>query len=487
MAPKGSKYARKHRIEENTRAEEEEKEIAQFPYMAVLYHKDEYIDDFYNLSVEDAGKAYELLAKMANETSKSKTLFKRTAEKKLDDILSAAGFKIAQHDGNFLHKQEVLTIRMDFYGTIDRLKEGLRSRELSPYYLHLLSHPLQKRPKTIEYDFESSPSWKLFSRFQSFRRIEKNLKTYLIKRKIDPQILQLMTPRDFSDLVVLSFQKTPNEQKVTFEKDITVRNEFVRDLAQKQGDQMADMLLKQGWDERYVNSMLNMMRRFGKYNSSKLVITEMYFTERVLADLKKTKMYKKEFKLGQPIPQDFINSLIDDDKGDLIAARDEKGRKLNGADFPSFEVHHKYAVSDAGDLNSVAYVNYKSNLCLVISDIHSLFIHRCDKAKQRGDTKSYSKRLEFIDPNAVFVIGFKPSERLSYDFNKAKRTKRQVMDDRHIVNYAECMKQLKRNQSAYDKVQNKEVFDVDEIIQRYKSRRKVNKQRKMFLKKVNTR
>ena len=76
---------------------------------------------------------------------------------------------------------------------------------------------------------------------------------------------------------------------------------------------------------------------------------------------------------------------------------------------------------------------------------------------------------------------------LVYDFNKAKRTKRQVMDDRHIASYGECMKQLKRNQSAYDRVHNKEVFDVDEIIQRYKSHRKANKQRKMFLKKVNTR
>ncbi len=487
MAQKGSKYARKHRVEENNRVEQEANEIAQFPYMAVLYHKTEYVADFYNLSVEDAGKAYELLLKMANDTSKSKSLFKRAAETKLNDILSAAGFKIAQHDGNFLHKQELLTIRMDFYGTIDRLKEGLRTRELSSYYLYLLSHPLQKRPKTIEYDFESAPSWKLFSRFQSFRRIEKNLKTYLIKRKIDPQILQLMTPRDFSDLVVLSFQKTPNEQKVTFEKDITVRNEFVRDLAQRQGDQMADMLLEQGWDERYVKSMLNMMKRFGKYNSSKLVITETHFTERVLADLKKAKMLRKDFKLGEEIPQDFINMLIDDNKGDLIAARDENGHKLNGADFPSFEVHHKYAVSDAGDLRSVAYANYKNNLCLVTSDIHGLFIHRCDKAKQRGDAKSYSKRLEFIDPNTVFVIGFKPKERLVYDFNKAKRTKRQVMDDRHIASYGECMKQLKRNQSAYDRVHNKEVFDVDEIIQRYKSHRKANKQRKMFLKKVNTR
>ena len=58
MAQKGSKYARKHRVEENNRVEQEANEIAQFPYMAVLYHKTEYVADFYNLSVEDAGKAY---------------------------------------------------------------------------------------------------------------------------------------------------------------------------------------------------------------------------------------------------------------------------------------------------------------------------------------------------------------------------------------------------------------------------------------------
>lgn len=487
MAQKGSKYKRKHTVEESDRAAEEEREIAEKPYMAILYHKAGYVEDFYNLSVEDAGRAYEILAKLANDTSKSRSDLTRNAAQKLEDILYASGFQVARHDGNFLHKQEVLTIRMDFYGTIDRINPGLRSRELSSYYLYLLSHPLKKRPKTVEYDFENSPSWKLFSRFQSFRRIEKNLKVYLIKRKIDPQILQLMTPRDFSDLVVLSFQKNQNEPKVTFEKDISVRNEFVRDLARRQGDEMADMLLKQGWDERYVRSMLNMMRRYGKYNSAKLVITETNFTERVLSDLKRAGITSKEFKLGAPIPQVLTDYLIDGDKGHLIIARDKNGRKLNGADFPSFEVHHKYAVSDAGDLKSVSYVNYKENLCLVTSEIHSLFIHRCDKAKQRGDAKSYSKRLEFIDSNTAFMIGFKPSERMAFDFNKAKRTKRKVMDDRHIVDYRECMKELEQNQAAYDRKNNKEVFNAEEIIQHYKSfnsHRKVNKQRKMLLKKV---
>ncbi len=481
MAPKGSKYKRKHTVVQEEQIDVES-EIAEKPYMAVLYHDEGYVDDFYDLSVEDAGRAYEILLKLAADVSKNRTDAVR-AKRKLNDILSASGFHVARHDGNYLHKQELMIIRMDFYGTIDRLKSGLRERELSSYYLYLLSHPLQKRPKVAEYDFQSAPSWKLFSRFHSFRHIEKNLKAYLVKHKIDPQILQLMTPRDFSDLVVQSFQKNPYEQKVTFEKEISVRNEFVRELASQQGEQMADMLLKQGLDERYVYSMINMMRRYGKYNSANLVITELHFTPKVLADLKKAKIDCKNFKVGEPIPQVLIDSLIDSEQGDLLAARDEKGHKLKGEDFPSFDVHHKYAVSDAGDLKSVAYANYKENLCLVRSDIHSLFIHRCDKAKQQGDAKSYSKRLEFIDPNTVFVIGFKEDERLQYDFHKGKRTKRQVMDDKYIVNYEACMKELALNQAAYDRRHNKRVFDADRELQRYKSHRKANKQRKMLIKK----
>lgn len=488
MAQKGSKYRRKHIIEVADKRSEE-LEIAMKPYLAVLYHDNEYIDDFYNLSIEDAGRAYEMLSKLSNETGKKKTKLNMKAAEKLDEILQAAGFKRAQYDGNYLHKQEVLMIRMDFYGTIDRLKQGLRERELSPYYRELMDNPLQKRPKTVEYDFESSPSWKLFSRFQSFRHIERNLKAYLVKYKIDPQILQLMTPRDFSDLVVQAFQKQSNEQKITFQKEISVRNEFVRDLARRQGDQMAEMLLKQGWDERYVYSMLNMMKRFGKYNSSKLVITELRFTEKVLADLKKENINCKGFKLGEKIPQVLIDSLIDANKGYLLAARDENGKKLNGADFPSFDVHHKHAVTDAGDLKSVAYANYKKNLCLVRADIHSLFIHRCDRVKQRGQTKSYSKRLEFVDADTVFVIGFKPKERMSFDFNKAKQTKRNKIDDQHVVNYVECMKQLALNQAAYDRSHHKDVFNVDQEVERYKSKnyRRMNKQCKMLLKKVRTR
>jgi len=485
MAQKGSKYKRKH-IVEVTNQRSEEIEISMKPYLAVLYHNRGYIDDFYNLSVEDAGRAYEMLSKLANEMGKKKTKLNTKAADKLDEILYAAGFQRAQYDGKYLHKQEVLTIRMDFYGTIDRLKQGLRERELSSYYRELMAHPLQKRPKTIEYNFESSPSWKLFSRFQSFRLIEKNLKAYLIKNKIDPRILGLMTPRDFSDLVVQSFSKQHDEQKITFQKGITVRNEFVRDLAQRQGDQMVDMLLKQGLDERYVYSMINMMRRFGKYNSSKLVITELRFTERVLADLKKEHINCKDFKLGEPIPQVLIDSLIDADKGYLLAARDKQGKKLNGSDFPSFEVHHKHAVSDAGDLKSVAYVNYKHNLCLVRADIHSLFIHRCDKVKQRGEMKSYSKRLEFVDPNIAFVVGFRPNERMSFNFARGKLTKRHKMDDKHIVNYVECMKQLALNQAAYDRLHHRDVFDVNQEVERYKNKsyRKVSKQRKMFLKRA---
>jgi len=506
MARRGSEYRRKHFVEKIDKKAQEEREIVEKPYKAVLYHDEGYIDDFYNLSIEDAGWAYQQLAKSAKDDSEDAC--------KLDEVLAAAGLKVAEHDGRFLHKQEVLTIRMDFYGTIDRIKDGLRERELSSYYRHLITNPLKKRPKSVQYDFETSPSWKLFSRFQSFRRIEKNLRAYLIKNKIDPQILGLMTPRDFSDLVVQSFQKDDNEQKITFETDITVRNEFVRDLAQKQGDQMADMLLKQGLDERYVASMINMMHRYGKYNSAKLVITEKNFTSRVLSELKKaekalfaeisaeefsklkteernklktlfveiSRANAQKFKAGDVIPQTLIDAAIDADRGKLLLARYEDGTPLNGIDFPSFEVHHKHAVSDAGSLRNVAHVNYKKNFCLVRADIHTLFIHRCDKVRQRGQTKSYAKRLEFVDPNTAFMIGLRPDERMSFDFEKSKRTKRQTLDDRYNVSYEECMRQLALNQAAYDREHNKKAFDAKEDLQRYKSFRRLKKAHKMSLK-----
>lgn len=505
MAKKGSKYKRKHTVEESEKRSEEaeEREIAEKPYLAVIYH-DEYLHDFFRLSYEDAGRAYEMLSKLSNDTSKSK--ISRIATEKLNEILDRCGLQISQYDGNFIHKQEVLTIRMDFYGTIDRLKAGLRTRELSRYYRSLMENPLQKRPKTAEYDFDSAPSWKLFSRFQSFRRIEKNLRAYLIKRKIDPQILQLMTPRDFSDLVVQAFQRSPDEQKVTFQREISVRNEFVRDLARRQGGEMAKMLLRQGHDERYVRSMINMMQRFGKYTSSKLIITEIHFTERVLADLKKAEanlrknadpasrhllnniaqVNAQKFKVGDPIPQKLIDCLIDEKHGYLLVARDAKGKELQGAHFPSFEVHHKHAVSDAGDLKSVSYVNYKDNLCLVVSELHTPFIHRCDKIRQSGETKSYSKRLEFIDPNTAFMIGFKKEERLSYDFKRTKQSKRQIMDDRHIVSYNECMRQLALKQAAYDNEHHHPVFDSEQEVERFK-RRKLKRKRQVVLKKEYTR
>jgi|GEM_PF-5072866 len=511
MSHKGSGYRRKHFIEKIDRRAQEELEIAENPCKAVLYHDEGYIEDFYNLSVEEAGHAYELLSKSAQDYS--------DIAQKLDEVLAAAGFKISQHSGRFLHKQELLTIRMDFHGTIDRIKDGLRQRELSPYYRYLISHPLDKSSKANDYDFKTSPSWKLFSRFESFRQIEGNLKVYLLKHKIDPIILKLMTPRDFSDLVVQCFQKSKEEQKITFQKDITVRNEFVRDLAKHNGKKMIDMLLKQGWDERYVRSMVNMMKKHGKSNSSKLIITEIRFTPRVLIDLKKAEkaclkdIQSKEFfdlestkqnelknlylqlrqvnvqkfRPGDVIPQVLIDTAIDADKGYIFVARDKNGQILRGEDFPSFTVHHKHAASDAGVLKSVAYANYKNNLCLVREDIHSSFIHRRDKIVRREEMTSYAKRLEFIEPHIAFMIGFHPYERMAYDFYRGKRLKRQIMDNKYNVSYDECMKELALNHTTYDRMHNKKVFNADEIIQCYKSYRKTNKKRKMSLKRDITR
>ena len=83
------------------------------------------------------------------------------------------------------------------------------------------------------------------------------------------------------------------------------------------------------------------------------------------------------------------------EKGELIVARDENGKKIYGSQFPSFEVHHKRAVSTSGDLTNTASINYRDNLCLVLSDIHTHVLHGFDFI---SDSKrdSYSRRTEFI-------------------------------------------------------------------------------------------
>ncbi|MBQ7659784.1 MAG: hypothetical protein IJS26_03465 [Alphaproteobacteria bacterium] len=477
MARRGSKYARKHFVE--TKEEKNiEREIAQKPHLEVIYDDVTFVETFHRLKLQDALNAYAMLIELSKEKNKNKES-RSDARYKLEKINKSMGLYVVERDGEHLPKEEKLIVRMDVYGRIDRIEPRFREQKLSPYYRELMQKPLGKHPKMEDYDFENSPSWKLYARFQGFRKIEKELKTYLRRHKIDPQILKLMTPRDFSDLIVQTFQKDETERRVSFVSNCSVKDQFVKDIAAMHSGQIAEIWRKKGYDERYIRSQLNAMRRFGSTNSNKLIITEIYFTDRVLADLKAENLLYEGFEKGKKIPQHFVDYLIDEGLGDLIAARDEHGKKLLGSQFASYEVHHKYAVSEGGYLTNIAYANYRNNLCLVSADIHAKILHGNDQISD-GKLDTYSRRTEFIDDDVCFMGGLEKSDQISHDFNKNK-AKRMKKDDVHNVMYEDCMRELALNQRLYDECHRKLRFNVDEDVAEVN---KFYQNRKRFAKKV---
>jgi len=445
-----------------------EANIADDPFLAIIYSKKGYVEKFHTLEYEEQMKAYQTLAKLASDSNTNEES-KFDAFKKLKHIMRSIGLEFVEKQDYYLSKDERMIIRMDFYGTIDRMKEGERKRKLSKPYLDLMANPLKKRPKMADYDFNTAPMWPLFARFKSFRRIEKNLKQYLVKNKVDPKILSLMNIRDFSDLIVQTFEKDNSDLKIEFQKPISVRKNFVKSIAEEHGDEIEAKLLAKGYDRRYILSMLNAMRRFGATKTDKLIITEINFTDRTLKELRKNKIECKGYKKGDPIPQDLIDYLIDNNKGDLIAAYDNEGHRLYGPEFPSFEVHHKHAVSSGGDLSNIASINYKDNLCLVLEDIHSFVLHGMDIV-QDDKRDAYSRRTEFIDDDVIFMAGLEQTDQIHCSYiNTSGRKKHEKEDSRIHVSYNECLAKLEQNQENYMshhmiQKRNKKVFDVDAVV-----------------------
>lgn len=514
--------------------------IDENPFLAVVYQKKGFVDKFHALDYDNQIKAYQTLVKLASN-SNSNNESRADAMYKLQRIMGSIGLELVEQQDCFLSKEERMIIRMDFYGTIDRMQAGERKRKLSQPYLEMMSHPLKKRPKSVDYDFSTAPMWPLFARFKSFRKIEKQLKNYLIKNKIDPKILTLMNVRDFSDLIVHAFEKNdatakieivkglhqasdrakkyfanhhmdPDclsvfhekviskinstldrsgvEMKIAFEKPVSVRKNFVMSFVSEHEEQISDILLKQGYDRRYVISMLNAMKKYGATKTDKLVITETHFTDQILKDFKRVKINCKDFKKGEPIPQVLIDYLIEAGQGDLIVARDDEGRKLYNSNFPSFEVHHKHAVSNSGDLPNMASVNYKDNLCLVFTEIHTFVLHGMDIIED-NKRDAYSRRTEFQREDVAFMGGFEENQQISCPyFYSSSRKKYDKEDSKNYTTYEECLSKLLENQKKYDQEfpqynPESKSFDVDEVVAMVNATYEKKKRRKKVVNQKN--
>ena len=491
MAKKGSKYARKHNIIETEKKKDLFEDEA---FYEVIYDDHSFLEVFNDLPLPEQIKAYQVLKKLAetstNKVSRAEKKLILISRDKLDSINESAGLKKEDLLRNPLSTDEHHIIRMDCYGSIDKRP----THQLSTYYKDILKNPLDKKLSVKAYNLEQSPMWKVFRQFENFRKIEPQIKKFLSDNKINPEILKVMGVKDFSDMIYRAFKKS-DEIKVSFVDKDSDRNAFVKELATKNYDAIFDILHSQGHDNRYIHSLLNAMKMYGVTDASHIIITETHFTEKVLADLKKAKIATEDYNVGDKIEQDLVEYLFRNDQGMLIAARDENGERLKGGRFPSFEVHHKIAVSESGKLLCLPKVNYRSNFLLVESNIHQIVLHGYDKLVVQAGKEAYRCRMEFIDDHLAFMAGFTPDKQLSVNWsNYQEFVRREKEDEKHLVTYEDCLNDLKENRVNYLRNATSSVeYDADIIAKNLRDKyasgkvnkaAKAQKVKKAYLKKL---
>lgn len=431
--------------------------------MSVFYDNVTFLKTFEKLSVSEQMQAYKALKKTADnkklQNSEVGAYLVADCFDKLDRINHQAGLVLNDVPHYPLSSDEHHIIRMDFYGKVD----ARPPHQLSDFYKNLMKYPLKSKLDISAYDFNDAPCWQLFRQFNSFRNIENNLKEYLWQNKINPDILKVMGVKDFSDLIFKTFQTDPDQLKVSFTSEDSLRNAFVKTFVRENEEEIARIMLEDNVDERYVRSLLNMMKRFGVTDVDRMVVTELYFTDQILDNFKQAGI-AVDFKIGDKIPQELTDTLIDHNLGVLIQALDKKGNPLKKDRYPLFEVHHKYAITESNNFVSLARANYRENYLLVPSDLHRCVLHAYDKLTASGGKESYRRRLEFIEPNVAFMYGFSKSQQIVYDWRKHPQYQSTYVDDAHYrVQYDEVLAALNENrkQSKISKIKEYKASQID--------------------------
>ena len=138
MAEKGSKYARKHNL-----VEESNNEPAGFmedkSFLSVIYDDVSFLQTFDELSFPEQIKAYRTLKRLAEPKkhdgmSASDKILAKNSEYKLAKINMSCGLKLEEKTHYALSSDELHVIRMDCYGAVD----ARPSHQLSKYYKYFM-------------------------------------------------------------------------------------------------------------------------------------------------------------------------------------------------------------------------------------------------------------------------------------------------------------------------------------------------------------
>lgn len=368
--------------------------------------------------------------------AKIKKLFMNLTYDNLETIHVMTGSFYEEGNVYFpISEDEKKLVRMECYGTIDARRE----HELSACYKFFCRKENRNKYKLKDYALETSPMWRVFRQFESFRRVEPSVRRYLYQQGINPDALKVMSVNDFSDVIHKIYAESPSAMKAHF-LPFGYKDRFVMSFMRACGKDLANHLINRGIDERKVSSLCRMMRKYGRCDLDSLVITEMHYTQRILADLTAMHYDVSAFKVGDPISEEMTERLFNNDHEHLILARDEKGRALSKDDLPRYEVHHKNAVKFANDGDYLAKVNYNSNLMLVEREMHRAYYHGFDSIVQVAkNNERYFSRVNTPAPNMCLIDGFNDeTDTFFYDLEANSAAQKRAQEDKkYVVNYYE--------------------------------------------------
>ncbi len=370
--------------------------------------------------------------------------FADLAEKHLEKIHFLTDSEI--DTGNFepLADDEKRVIRMDCYGKINQRPD----HQLSHLYKFFKSPKQSVKARFSDYDLNNSPSWRVFRQFSSFRSIAFKVQCYLYKQHINPDALKVMTVNDYCDVIFNAFKPTDGNCAAHFiPHDKNVRTQLIKTFMRSCGKQFEEQLINNGNDPRCAASLCNAMRRFGHTDVNSLLVTETNFTARVLDDLHEAGYDISAFKIGDKIPPAFTNQLIDEDNGKLLLARDENGNVIDKSRLPTIEVHHKNAVQFAASNGYLAKANYPHNLLLVDALMHRSYYHLFDAVYKQNNMNNYYSRLNVNNPYMISILGFKEKDSIYFDFENTTAFKRREAEDKkYVVNYLQEMELRMQNE-----------------------------------------
>ena len=345
------------------------------------------------------------LRKYAEKYNISETEARNELFTNLSSQLNELGMKCINKTHYPMPREIKHIIRMDFYGTVKKPE----SQKLSAAYLKSRTPDKTRSMNLKDYDLSVSPTWMVFRQFRSFSRMEKMVKSELIRLGIPPEAAAHMNSYDFSDLMFKYFLRRRSENyKENFGAEIEPHNihmflgaraRFIKKFITKNKDAFGKYLEMQKVDPRYAKALIKSMQAWGI--TQNIEVLEESFTPEIIEKLKKRKYDCSAIAPGQTITKHHVRDLRRKGLLGEIMIRDKNGELLTG---PDFSVHHKVAVQDCGEKTNFAEVNLYKNLCLTAKPQHFI-AHRLDKTITQNGRESYVSRIEF-EPDVVFYGGF---------------------------------------------------------------------------------